>query len=209
MEPVRVNLATFEYLDRRLSALLALGAASILALVAWLGTTGYLERRETIARYRDRIATLERSVEERRAKAREEISVPDPEEIRRLEARMERVGRLIFLDGFPWIPLLDLLERQLPGEVVMTEVTPSEDFRRLTLKGRAGSTEAMTRFLKRLDQGELFSETELSRLTFVGEGTPPAVRFEITGRLNLDTLLGKPPYRELRRFLPQDGEEGR
>lgn len=197
MEPVKINLATFEYQDRRLAAVLLVLSVSALLLAAGYSAFGFSDNRATIDKYRDRIGRLERSLAEKMKGERGRSDLPDGSEAEQIEARVGRVGRLLLLDGFPWLPLLDSLERQLPDEIALTEITPSGDFRKLALKGRAGNTAAMTRFLKRLDQGGLFTESALSQMTLVSDTTPPALQFEITGTLNLVALLADEPYRRL------------
>lgn len=204
MEPVSINLATFRYVDRRLSFLVVLLALFTVAAVTGFNFLSYSRGKEEIHRFRGRIALLKeaRAEKEKRAVKRETV---DAEALARVQMEKRIVNRLILLDGFPWPEILDRLERSVLPGITLGSLSHSDDFSRLSLGGRAEAAAQMTGFIRQLGSGELFVKNELSSLSFVPLGKGGGISFSITGLLNMKGFPVLERHRELL-SLPNRGE---
>jgi Tfp pilus assembly protein PilN len=106
------------------------------------------------------------------------------------------INRLIALDLFPWVKVLDALEKALPDAVVIDSFRPDEGFARIHLAGHTDSLEQLVRFQERLEASDLFSAVVLENMGLGDDrndnNNPNArsrMKFKLHCRLRLDRAL--------------------
>ena len=196
MEPIKVNLASFEYFDKRLVYLMIISAVIIVLIISKYNYHLYDSSQREILNYEKKIAQLEKKLKEKQQLQNKNNIEIYEEEMKVLKNNADFVNRLIASDIFPWNQLLDKLEMKVPNGLVLNRIVPDGNYSKLTLAGFAGSTRKITFFMKRLEEWNLIRESVLlkldlerkdSRLDIRGED--PKIEFEIENTLRIDRLF--------------------
>ena len=91
-----------------------------------------------------------------------------------------------------------MIERKVPNGLVLTEIVPSDNNKKLVLAGLASSTRKITFFMKRLKGWNVIEDTLLLNLNLNkkdspinGEGKPQGIEFRIENTLRIDKLFAE------------------
>ncbi len=208
MEPVRINLVTATYLDRRLSFLVVLLSLCVVFAFSAFNFVSYRDRRLEASRYREMIDRIvgEDPVSRAHPSFKHTVSKEALEKVRK---EKRSVNRLILLDRFPWPELLDRLEKAVPPGVRLGSVSHSDDFTNLALTGRAENSKVMGTFIGNLGRGGLIEKKELSELTFNPSGKGGGIGFSLTGRLNMGGFPRGELYRGFMKSVSMGNDDGK
>jgi Tfp pilus assembly protein PilN len=187
MNALSLNLATFEYRTRRVAAMLLFVTGLAVVVISLNSIFGGLELRDEIREYEKRIEQLENVRAKAAAHGRGKTEKPlGQEAMRTIKEQASLVNQLIVSDLFPWDRLLDGIEGALPEEVLLSSLRPSGDRKKITLTGRARSTESLSRFMGGLEDSDVVERAALTKLHVEREnGHSSAMAFEIEGKLRL------------------------
>lgn len=197
MEPIKVNLATFEYYDKRLAYILMVCTAAALLLISGYQIHLGLRHQGEVFAYQEKIERLnQQSVKRQRIPLDKKAELPKAE-AKRIEEQVRLVNDLILSDVYPWDRVLDELERVMPKGIILKSFSLLEGWRRVSLKGHGRSMKEITLFLQAMEASVLFEKNVLARLS-VEHGSAPmqtgqgelTVPFEIESQLVLDGLFG-------------------
>jgi len=86
-----------------------------------------------------------------------------PQRSKGLAERVRFYNSLLEASAFSWTGLLNELEAALPEGVGLTEVRPDQQLNRVQLQGEAQTLEALTGFVRRLEERPLFTRAFLLR----------------------------------------------
>jgi hypothetical protein len=196
VEPIKVNLATFEYFDKRIVYSLILGAAIFVLMISAFNLQRSFRYQNEIFDYEGKIKRLDQMLVKRQPIGGENVRPVGKEALKEMEEAVLHVNRLIAADLFPWGRVFDLLEKEIPDPVALHGFLPSEDFSRLTLRGQSRSMADVSLFLGRLESSRLFERAVLAKLTVPEGKLEPQTEklfFEINAFLNMRELLNEEP----------------
>jgi Tfp pilus assembly protein PilN len=187
MNGLSFNLATFEYRNRRVAALMLLVAGLTAVVISLFSLHGGIQLSDEIRDYEKRIAQLESIRAKAAAQVQGKSGKPlGQEAMRTIGQRASLVNQLIVSDVFPWDRLLNGLEKALPDGVLLSSLRPSADRKKITVTGRSLSTESLSRFMSALDESGVIGRAALTKLLVErGDGHSEAMAFEVEGRLRL------------------------
>ena len=198
MEPIKINLATFEYQDKRIAYPILISA--ILMIFALSGLSFYLgsRNRAEIEEYEKKIEQLEyRSIKKQNTDDNKFYKL-NSEEIETIKNNVDFVNQLIDMDTFPWGKLLDSLERVVPSGITLSTFQMSDDMNKVELQGIARSIKDIGVFLEQLDGSKIYGINELISLS-VSEENPSQgntggkldILFEIESYIDKDHIIGE------------------
>ena len=150
MEPIRVNLASFEYVDKRHTYLMFIGIGIVALIISAYNVHLYAKRESEISDYKKKISVSQKKWQNNQQFKHEKKIEIGEEEKDRLKNSAVFLNRLIASDIFPWNQFLNMLERKVPNDLILTKIEPADNYGKLILAGYAGSTRKITFFLKRL-----------------------------------------------------------
>ena len=203
MEFNQINLTTHDHVDRRI-LFGALGSVTVLLVFFTVfntvsGIQAYRER----ASYRSKIKNLQ-------LQAKTIVSVDaegaalDAEGAETLQKRSRFANHLIALDIFPWVHILDELEKTIPPQIVLDQFLPDADLKTIRIAGHTSSVEPITEFQNALEKSEILQSVVLENMDF-GSGTAGpksnggggAMQFEMICGLDLKALFPEEQYGNL------------
>ncbi len=202
MEPLQINLRSYEYADRRLALLLMAAAIGLLLLITLLNFRTWILSGRMAAGYRDSI----RRIEARRMEAAEPVRAPqtaDSDAISLVQQQVALINRLIAQDIFPWGRVLSAFEENMPENIYLEAFAPDALFNRITLTGYAASMSEVSGYLKEKEENPLFREIDLLKVDVEPESLPlngekmPPVHFAIESVLQFEHLLPASSYGSL------------
>ena len=109
MEPIRINIATFEYLDKKIILIIS-ALVIFVALMTVLNTSLYLSYRKQISEFEKKTSRIEKNMEQNMSKT----DIND-EEWESLQQRAISANQIIVKDAVPWSRLFDVLETKVPS----------------------------------------------------------------------------------------------
>lgn len=185
MEPIRLNIATFEYLDKKILLIIAALAVAI-AIMTVLNTSLYLSYKHQIGEFEQKTSRIEKSIQQDSGKT--DISA---EEWETALGRIISANRIIVKDVIPWSRLFEVLEKIIPDGIFIESVNPTNDYRTLIIQGKAASEQKISLFMKRLKEVEFLTNSLLAEFSI---GTDDGGRFKREGanigfRLKSDLLV--------------------
>lgn len=200
MGPVKVNLATFEYFDKRIVYSLILGAAIFVLMISAYNIQQSFHYQTEIFKYEGKIKRLEQMLVKRQRIENKDKKPLGKEDVKSLEDGVRSVNRLIAADVFPWERILGALEKEMPDDMVLSSFLPSKDFTKLTLKGRAKSMSDISLFVSKLEssgtmQKVLLSKIDLPEGKLAPDNGTTGVGFEINAMLDPNKLLHTRAFR--------------
>ena len=199
MEFNQINLTTRDHVDRRIVYMVLGTIAALLAIFTLLnavnGIQAYREQRD----YRAKIDDLQQQA--KALSAENDPAAFDPDSAAALQQRSRQANYLIALDVFPWIPLLDVLEKAVPPQIVLDRFVPASDLKSIHITGVTPSMEPITQFQDALGNDPLFRSVVLENMD-LGTGAPSrkpadsgnAIHFKLLCHLDLETLFPKETY---------------
>ena len=90
-----------------------------------------------------------------------------------LKNNADFANRLIASDIFPWNQFLNMLERKVPNELILSKIAPADNYSKLIISGYAGSARKVTFFMKRLKDWDVTQQSTLLRLHVEQNGSLP------------------------------------
>ncbi|MFZ5573108.1 MAG: PilN domain-containing protein [Thermodesulfobacteriota bacterium] len=204
MKAIHTNLATFEYVDRRLSLLLILSTSAVILLISVNTIRQFFDGADQIQTYQKKIYQKEQEIAVKIKDSQKDQQAITKEQIKSIEHQVVQFNRLIATDIYPWNRILEELERSSPAGLCLVSFVPADDFQTLTMKGRAESENRISFFFKRLEESKLFDGNTL--LTFqvnpnkdsTSEGNGESgIQFTIESRLSRNGVFSDPYYRNI------------
>ena len=210
MKQITVNLATNDFLDRRMITVLMVLAAALALSLSGLTLYRYVDYRKTLKTYSVKIERTRELVSQKKREKMELQQKPSKEEIRRLSAKIAAANALIARDAFPWNRLLDQLERKLPEGLLIETFSLSDNYDKLIMTGRADAAHKITFFLRRLEEWALIRTTiirdlglkpiTVADMTNMQEGD---IKFTLECKVSIEKLLNSRDPEQLGRILKQ------
>jgi Tfp pilus assembly protein PilN len=196
LDPVKLNLATFKYYDKRVASIALVMIVVFLGGLSSYNVTKAMQDKRDILNYEAKIKRLETSLAKSK-KARETVRKKlKGEEMRAIREGTTLVNRIIARNVFPWDRVLDALEVSIPKGIFLESLTPSKNFSSVQIKGVAGSPDQIDLLLSRLKKAKLFERNLLTKLNLQeigGNGAETSdrngVRFEIESKVNIEKLF--------------------
>jgi hypothetical protein len=164
LRQIDINLATHEYLDRRLITTLMIAAAVLAVSLSGRTLYQYFSYQKQIREYDQKIARMQTMISRKTIHQLEKREKPAQEDIRRLTKQIAEMNVFIARDSFPWNRFLDQLERKIPEGLYIESFTLSDNYDKLIMKGRADAAHKITFFFRRLEEWDLIKTTIIQDL---------------------------------------------
>ena len=200
MEFNQINLTTHDHVDRRIVYAILGSVAVILAIFTLFNVVSGFQALGERSDYRAKIQDLQQQAQAL-AKLDENGAAFDAEAAAALQKRSQHVNYLIALDVFPWITVMDALERAIPPQVVLDRFIPAQDLKTIRISGRTPSVEPISQFQAALEKTDLFQSVVLENMDIGSEastagasGENGAMQFEMICGLNLKAVFPEDQY---------------
>jgi Tfp pilus assembly protein PilN len=165
LEPIKINLATFEYQDKRLAYPVMLMTALIILLISILSIRTGINTQGEINEYEKTIESQEQNAIKRQQIKKETTRRLKDTEIESLKKDIGFINGLIKMDAYPYDRMLDTLELCLPRGIVLSDLKMSKDLNMVTLQGKSDSMEKITDFINSLNDSKIFKNNNLLNLS--------------------------------------------
>lgn len=175
METIKINLATFEYLDKRLAYPVMLVTALAVLLFSFLSIRTGIKSQGEINEYEKTIELQEQNAIKRQQIKKESTIRLKDGEVESLKKDTDFINGLIKTDAYPYDRLLDSLEACMPKGVVLSELKMSKDLSMVTLTGRVDSMDKITVFISNLNDSKIFKNNNLLNLSVSQENNQEEV----------------------------------
>jgi Tfp pilus assembly protein PilN len=200
MEFSQINLATHDHVDRRIVFGVLGGVVLFLAIFTLVNAVSGFQVFSERSDYRAKISDLQQQAKTL-TKQDEIVATFDAAAADELQNRIQNANYLIALDVFPWITIMDELEKAIPPQVVLDRLVPSQDRKTIRINGRMPSVEPITRFQEALGKSNLFQSVVIENMDFgpessaaKGAAAGSAMHFEMICRLDLKALFPEKQY---------------
>lgn len=164
MRQIDINLATNEYLDRRLTRTLIIAAVVLMVSLSGITLYQYFSYQTQIREYDTRIAGIQAMMSQKTRHQEEKRKKSAQKDIRRLAKQIAEMNVFIARDAFPWNSFLDQLERKIPEGLYLESFSLSDNYDKLIMKGRADAAHKVTFFFRRLEEWDLIKTTIIQDL---------------------------------------------
>lgn len=196
MEPIKLNLATFEYQDKRILYPIMLLATLAVLVISSLSITIGMNTQSEIKEYENKILERKQQVVKRQQIKKENFLRMNDTEIEALKKDVDFINGLITLDAYPYDRLLDSLELCIPQRVALINLQMSKDLDKVTLEGKADSMNDVNIFLNKLNDSKIYKNNNLLNLAMLQENPTQeetksmdvGIRFEIICSISKDQL---------------------
>ncbi|RLC22967.1 MAG: hypothetical protein DRH21_07640 [Deltaproteobacteria bacterium] len=205
MKPIKVNMASLEYHDKRVVYSVVLGAIIFLSAITGYNINMGVKYQKEISEYEEKIEKLEQNQSQKKFLHKE----LKEEEIKQIKTDALFVNKLIAIDIFPWDRLIKTLEDNIPEDIILMNLSLSDSYGsdiydKLLLKGYAGSIEKIALFLKKLEESSIFQKCMILKLS-VEKGSLKEISkkksfniyFEIEGSLLMNEIFPEDKYGNL------------
>ncbi|MBW2165519.1 MAG: PilN domain-containing protein [Deltaproteobacteria bacterium] len=210
MKPIKVNISTLEYHDKRIVYSVVLGAIVFLAAIIGYNINVGVKYQKEISEYEEKIGKLVEQNQSKRKFLHKELK---EEEIKQIKTDALFVNKLIAIDIFPWDHLLETLEDNIPEGIILMNLSLSDIYDKLLLKGSAGSIEKIALFLKKLEESSMFQKCMILKLSVekgsleeISKKKPFNIYFEIEISLLMNEIFPEDKYGNLSTALVQLAE---
>jgi Fimbrial assembly protein (PilN) len=201
LDPIRVNLATFVYYDRRVAYTTLVILVVFLAGITLLNLNRGVYYQGEIRSYNDKIKRLEKQLSKRKQTREKLLKELKGEEMQIIREGAKLVNQIIVKDVFPWDRLLDAIETDMPKGMVLKDIKVADDFSKVTLSGFAETPKNIAQLLKNFRKSGIFEKSLLTQLNIEQEkpGVHPnpkqaGLSFEVENSLLLEGLFGGKKY---------------
>jgi hypothetical protein len=164
LRQIDVNLATHEYFDKRLAMLLMIAAAILMVIISGITIYRHAENENQLKDYDQKITRTQKLISQKTQLQLKTQKKPNRKNIRGLAKKIEAINELIARDAFPWNRFIDQLERKIPEGLFIKSFSPSDNYNKLIITGRADSAHKITFFLRRLEEWDLIRSTIIRNL---------------------------------------------
>jgi hypothetical protein len=194
LETIKINLATFEYQDKRLSYPVMLIIAAIVLFISSLSIKAGINAQSEIKDYEQIIKEREQDVLKRQQVKK--IPRLKDAEVESIKKDVSFINSLIKMDAYPYDRLLGALEGCVPQGIELSRFEISKDFNKATLEGKADSMSNITLFLNNLNSSTLYKNNNLLNLSVSQENnaveetasTGNGITFEIESLIARDQV---------------------
>lgn len=194
MEQFDINIATFNYYNKRIAKWIFLCLSVIIVFTLVMNLKLYFEKKTIIKAYQTKIEGMTSEItgmNKVEKKRRKDLSDTEKKVLR---SQAAHINKIMLRDVFPWPDALDCIEKKVPVGVVLESVIYSGTPFEILLKGNASSTGVVDRFLDGLNADERFKKNVLSILSigpkdstgYIGD---VSVSFEISSWLAIQAFL--------------------
>ena len=195
MEFNQINLTTHDHVDRRIIYAVLGGVALLLAAFTLINGIQWISKYSERSRYQTKISELKQQAGALSASQGDE-SPFKPEAALALQKSSRQANYLIALDIFPWIDILDEIEKTMPPQIILDQFLPAADLKTIRISGHTPSVEPLRRFQDALGKSDFFQSVILENMDF-GTGSAQrkgtagngAMQFEMICGLNLKTVF--------------------
>ena len=208
----QINLSTRERIDYRIRYLLYGGTAVLIAMLSLVNLTqGYQLHRERVG-YQRKLVALQTQARKLEAAGNGRDAF-DPKAYQALAKQGLAGNRLIALDLFPWVSVLNALENALPDAVIIDSFQPADGFRRIDIEGRTESLEKLVLFRKRLEEAGLVASVVLENMGIGGGQESSSIdssyrtAFKLHCRLRLERVFPEETHGALWQALKPTGRK--
>ncbi len=191
----QINLTTRERIDHRIRYLLYGGMAVFVVVISLVNLVKGYQLHQERTGYTRKLAALQQEAQKLKDGGPGGADIR-PKDYQAMMNRGLASNRLIALDLFPWIKVLNALERALPDVVIIDSFQPVDGFSRIHLAGRTDSLEELVDFQKRLEESDLFTAVVLENMGLGDSGAEGSMAnersrmaFKLHCRLQLDQVL--------------------
>jgi Tfp pilus assembly protein PilN len=196
---ININLATFDYQNKRFAYPMLFGAAIILLATSLYTVQTSYQYQNEIFEYEKKIESLTQKNVTRQKINKDVRPVLTKEEEESIRNDIDFVNERIIKDVFPWDRLLSGLEMEIPEGAFLTGFSTSKDFTKIKLQGKAESMKEVGMFLANLNNSTTFQNSELVNLSinqpnqFQTEAGKMMmqINFEIESNITIDQLLSR------------------
>jgi len=196
LEPIRINIASSDYVDKKIIFFMSAVAAAIVILSV-VNTNLFLTNKGRISEYTIKSSSIEKKMLEH--KSNEEISTEESERIRH---RAIFANQIIVKDVAPWSRFFERMETKVPSGIVIDSIIPSSDYQSLTIEGKARSEQKISFFMKRLKELDFLNNSILTEFSietgangkFKKEGAD--ISFRIKSDLLIQNLFEQKSYNQ-------------
>jgi len=199
-----------EYHDKRIVYSVVLGAIVFLAAIIGYNINVGVKYQKEISEYEEKIGKLVEQNQSKRKFLHKELK---EEEIKQIKTDALFVNKLIAIDIFPWDHLLETLEDNIPEGIILMNLSLSDIYDKLLLKGSAGSIEKIALFLKKLEESSMFQKCMILKLSVekgsleeISKKKPFNIYFEIEISLLMNEIFPEDKYGNLSTALVQLAE---
>jgi len=184
----KINLASGDYLKKRMARLVLYSAMAVLIVLIGFDVARYARARESEAAFDARMARL---LNEKQLLQKEIGQLGRDASLDAMKGIRKEIGfinDLLDQKGFSWTSFLSDLEKRVPPEVAVTRIQPDFKTGLVILEGAGRSLSAITAFVENLQKGPPFEEvflTDQENLKEKGEaGLSFSIRFKYGMRKN-------------------------
>jgi Tfp pilus assembly protein PilN len=203
MEFNQINLTTHDHVDRRIIYAVLGSVALLLAIFTLFNVINGFQAFSARGDYQSKIKDLQQQAKTL-SSLDQNGSAFDTKAAEALQKRSRHANYLIALDIFPWVAILDELEKTIPPQVVLDRFLPDADLKSIRITGYTPSVEPITRFQDALGKSEMFQSVVLENMDFgagpsatKGGAGNGAMHFEMICVLNLKTVFPEETYGRL------------
>ena len=197
VESININLATFEYQDKKITYPILIGAALIILIISGLSIRLCLEQQRDINEYEKKITSLGIENIQRKSNHNPMYQKLGFEETETIKKELDLINELIIKDIFPWDKLMSELERKMPAGIRLLNLTMSDDLNELKLQCEASSMRDISAFIKQLNSSMIYQNNNLLNISVVQEnllqatrkGNSLIIKFEIESSVAKDQLF--------------------
>jgi Tfp pilus assembly protein PilN len=209
----QINLTTRKRIDYRVRYLLYGATAVFIAVISLANLVQGVQLYRERVDYQRKLTALQEQIRNIEAAGGGDRAIK-PKIYQALMDRGLKGNRLIALDRFPWVKVLDALEKAIPDAVIIDSFRPAADFMRINLDGRTESLEKLVDFQKRLEDTDLFTSVILENMGIGKSGQDEGqdsssyrMAFKLRCRLRLERVLPKEDHGALWLALQQTAPE--
>ena len=196
MKFIKINLATYEYQDKKVSYPLLVCASVLIILLSVYLIQLWVKKGDDILQIENRLMSLDQKQNSRKAPMSEQAIYLPKNEADQIIKDAASLNKLILLDIFPWHAVLDELERRTPAEITILELISTKDLEGIRLTGETPSIDGISHLLQNMEQSRIFKHNNLENFS-VSQETPSStfqdnklkVRFVIESRLDRQLFL--------------------
>ncbi|GBC59827.1 hypothetical protein DENIS_0768 [Desulfonema ishimotonii] len=216
MEPIRINLASVDYFDKRM----IFAVMAVMVIISLLLFSLNIRRMNRLAHeaegHRVGIERQKKDQDKKKKTAQLQKMAVGEKEIGATLRHTVFVNRLLAKDIFPWDRILDAFEKKMPEGIFPERLSADETFGRVILTGYADSMDSVQSYLRQREEADLFQKIVLIRISAEQEppakGGKPPVRFEIESTLQPERLFPEKEFGLLWKVMipePKSDEEDR
>lgn len=213
MDPIKINLRTYPYFDKRLSFLMITGAVIFLLLISAYNFHAQKNLNYRLNEYLEKIKNLEQSIA-----AKEKILESQKMEVGEKEIEFTKkythlINLLIIQDIFPWDRILDIFEKKMPENIFLEKLSADNNFSKIILKGYAMSMGDVSIFLKEIESADLIKKIVLQKINVEQDqavnninSQKPPIHFEIESTLQYQKLFPPDTHGNLWKIMDNGSE---